>query len=143
LPDVRRPDARSAQICRPDGVARFLQVSAYSVEPPEGIAARNLLSSDRCRSALADEPKPLGPKVPLVGESGSSSGDAEGLAGATPGPNRSSCRPSGEAQGMIPSSDPGEEMRARHARQVARSDLADVALVDTAGRDEPGRDELA
>ena len=33
LPDVRRPDARSAQIGGPDDIAQCFQVSAYSGEP--------------------------------------------------------------------------------------------------------------
>lgn len=37
LTDVRRTDARSAQISSPEGVARALQVSAYSVEPREAV----------------------------------------------------------------------------------------------------------
>jgi hypothetical protein len=43
LSDVRRPDARSAQIRSPDGVALSFQVSANNVEPREAIPARNLL----------------------------------------------------------------------------------------------------
>jgi hypothetical protein len=37
LSDMRRADARSAQISRPDGVARSFHVSAYKVEPPEAV----------------------------------------------------------------------------------------------------------
>lgn len=33
LPDVRRPDARSAQIGGPDAISQCFQVSAYSGEP--------------------------------------------------------------------------------------------------------------
>jgi hypothetical protein len=50
LSDVRRPDARSAQISRPDGVARCFQVSLYKVEPIEAVLARNLLSKDDWRA---------------------------------------------------------------------------------------------
>jgi hypothetical protein len=46
LSDMRRADARSAQISRPDGVARSFQVSAYKVEPPEAVLARNLFAKD-------------------------------------------------------------------------------------------------
>jgi hypothetical protein len=46
LSDVRRPDARSAQIRSRDGVARSFQVSANNVEPREASPARNLFSKD-------------------------------------------------------------------------------------------------
>ena len=52
LPDVRRTDARSAQICRPDGVLRTFQVSEYSIEPSKGIRTCNLLTKNDCRAAL-------------------------------------------------------------------------------------------
>jgi len=60
LPDVRRTDARSAEISRPEGVARSFHVSLYKVEPSEAVFARNLLakywdSSWLCRS---DEVEP-------------------------------------------------------------------------------------
>ena len=55
LSDVRRPDARSAQIGGPDGVALCFQVSSNKVEPREASSTRNLLSKDDCRAALADE----------------------------------------------------------------------------------------
>ncbi|HEX3122196.1 MAG TPA: hypothetical protein VHQ21_02755, partial [Rhodanobacteraceae bacterium] len=69
LPDVRRPDARSAQIAGPDGISQCFQVSAYSGEPYAAILARNLLSKDACRPALRDEVQELGPQMPLVGGS--------------------------------------------------------------------------
>jgi hypothetical protein len=46
LPDVRCPDARSAQIGGPDGISQLFQVSAYSGEPKPAIRRRNLLSKD-------------------------------------------------------------------------------------------------
>lgn len=61
LPDVRGADARSAQIGSPDGVTLAFQVSVNKVEPTEAVLARNLLSKDRCRSALADEMEERGP----------------------------------------------------------------------------------
>jgi hypothetical protein len=44
LSDVRSADARSAQIDRPEGIARCFHVSLYSVEPSKAVLARNLLS---------------------------------------------------------------------------------------------------
>jgi len=46
LPDVRRADARSAQIGGPNPIAHRFQVSTYSGEPFTSSRARNLLSSD-------------------------------------------------------------------------------------------------
>jgi hypothetical protein len=46
LSDVRSPDARSAQIGRPNGVTRVFQVSRYKVKPFKGSRARNLLSKN-------------------------------------------------------------------------------------------------
>lgn len=56
LADVRRTDARSAQIGGPDDIAQRFQVSAYSGEPVESSASRNLLSKHDWRAALCDEP---------------------------------------------------------------------------------------
>jgi hypothetical protein len=67
LSDVRRADARSAQIGGPDGISQCFQVSAYSGEPFTSILARNLLSKDRCRAALGDEAVKSGPEVSFVG----------------------------------------------------------------------------
>jgi hypothetical protein len=49
LPDVRRPEARSAQIRRPDGVTRSFQISRNNVEPSEAVFGRNLLAKDCVR----------------------------------------------------------------------------------------------
>ena len=46
LSDVRRADARSAQIGGPDSIAHIFQVNANSSEPFTPILARNLLSKD-------------------------------------------------------------------------------------------------
>lgn len=61
LSDVRRPEARSAQIERPEGVARAFHVSRYMVEPSERVLARNLLSKERVRAADVDEMEEGGP----------------------------------------------------------------------------------
>jgi hypothetical protein len=68
LSDVRRADARSAKIGRPDGVTLALQVSRNKVEPDEAVRTRNLLAKDDCRATLADEIEPDWPEVALVGE---------------------------------------------------------------------------
>ena len=61
LPDMRRTDARSAQIGSPDGVTRSFQVSLYKVEPSEAVTACNLLANDDVRAALRDEVEKCGP----------------------------------------------------------------------------------
>jgi len=118
LPDMRGADARSAQISRPDGVARCFHFRLYSVEPSEAVLARNLFSKDDWRAALGDEPMELGPEVALVGKSGSLSGGAEGLAWARSGPDGAVVGPPGEAEGVGPSGDACEEMALDEAAQV-------------------------
>lgn len=142
LADVRRTDARSAQICRPAGVVRTFQVSEYSVEPSEGILARNLLSKDRCRSALADEFPENGPEVPFVGGSPTFSGDGERLAGAASGPHRAINWPSREGKCVRPPTDPGEKVALGIGGEVMGSNIRDASFVHVTGRDEPGLDEF-
>jgi hypothetical protein len=66
LADVRRPEARSAQISRPDGVARSFHVSAYSIEPLQSRLARNLLAKHDWRLFVADEVSEIRPQVSFV-----------------------------------------------------------------------------
>jgi hypothetical protein len=121
LTDVRGADARSAQICRPNGVARCFHVSAYSVEPAEAVLACNLLSKDNWRAALVDEHVEGGPEVSLVVKAFALSGGAEGLAGTASGPDGPGVIPSGETEGMGPDADTGEEVALGVAAQVCRS----------------------
>jgi hypothetical protein len=81
LSEMRSANARRWKIRRPDGVSLLLQISRNSVEPPEPICARNLLSKDDWRAALADEPKPRRPEMTDVLETGAFPGNAEWLAG--------------------------------------------------------------
>ncbi len=121
LADVRGTDARRAQICRPNGVARCFHVRLYSVEPAKAVLARNLLSKHNWRMALGDEAIELGPEVALVGKSGSLSGGAEGLAGAGAGPDGPVVGPSCKTEGVGPDTDTGEEVALRVTLEVARS----------------------
>jgi hypothetical protein len=118
---MRGADARSAQICRPNGVARCFHVRLYSVDPSEAVLARNLFSKHDWRAALGDEAIELGPEVALVGKSCSFSGGAEGLAGAGAGPDGPVVGPSCETEGIGPDADPGEEVALRVALEVAWS----------------------
>jgi hypothetical protein len=61
LSDMRRAEARSAEIGRPEGVSRAFQVSRYKVEPSEAVAARNLLAKDDSRAARVDQVEPCRP----------------------------------------------------------------------------------
>jgi hypothetical protein len=97
---MRGADARSAQICRPDGVARCFHVRLYSVEPSEAVLARNLLSKDDWRAALGDEPMELGPEVTLVVEPLALARGAERLAGAGAGPDGAIVGPPRKAEGV-------------------------------------------
>ena len=141
LSDVRRFDARSAQIRRPDGEVLRFQVSRNRIEPRESIRARNLLSKHDWRAALADEPKPRRPEMTGIFEALAFAGAAEGLAGARARPNRSVIGPTGESEGIRPSSDPGEEVALGEASQILRLDELDVSLVNVAWGDEPLGDE--
>ena len=142
LPDVRRTDARRAQICRPNGVTRYFQVSVYKVEPVEAILARNLLSKHDWRMALCDEPIKLGPEVAGVIESAALTRATEGLAGTASRPYGAVVSPSSPSQGGAPDSDAGEEMALGVSSQVSCSDVCDAALIDNTGGDVSLGDEL-
>jgi hypothetical protein len=93
----------------------------YSVEPAEAVLARNLLSKDNWRAALCDEPMELRPEMALVFDALALTCGAEGLAGATSGPDGLGVIPSGKSEGVGPDADPGEEVALGVALEVARS----------------------
>jgi hypothetical protein len=121
---VRGADARSAHICRPDGVARCFHVRLYSVEPLEAVLARNLLSKDDWRAALCDEAVELRPEMALVVEAFALSGGAERLAGARSGPDGPVVGPSGETEGVGPDADACEEVALGVTVEVRSSHVA-------------------
>ena len=123
LADVRRPDARSAQIGAPDGIVHSFQVSSYSAEPVSPKSTRNLFAKDDWRMALRDEAEELRPQMPLVGRAALPASGAEGLAGAGPSPD-GSC-PAGEMEGVGPPPDSGEEMTLVESNKIGRSDFRD------------------
>lgn len=143
LSDVRRTDARSAQIRSPDGVARCFQVSVNKVEPVEAVTARNLLSKDDCRAALFDEVMPRRPQVPLVSKPSSFACRAERLAGAGTGPNRSIIWPAGAAQRVGPDADAGKPVTLRVAAHVVGVHVLDAAFVNVARGDVSCGNEVA
>jgi len=80
--DVRGADARRRKRDTPEGVTQGFQVSLYKVDPRIRVFARNLLSSDLCRSELIDEVVEGGPEVPLVSKPSCFACRAERLARA-------------------------------------------------------------
>jgi hypothetical protein len=81
--------------------------------------------------------------VPCIGRTCSFAGDAEGLAGTRAGPNRSIVWPSGEAHGMAPSADAGEEMALGVSVEVRCPHVNDAALVNIAVGDMSSGNEVA
>ena len=118
LPSVRGSEARSAEIDRPAGVIRVIQVRLNNVEPSESVNGRNLLAKANERSSCFDETKELWPKMPFVVERLAFAGRAEGLAGAGTRPDFPVIWPPGEAQGIRPDPDAGDEMALGVSSQV-------------------------
>jgi hypothetical protein len=58
---MRRTDARSAKIDRPEGICRSFHVRLYKVEPSEAVFARNLLPKDNARSESGNKVMEGGP----------------------------------------------------------------------------------
>ena len=123
LPDVRGAEARSAEIKRREGVALVLHVRLNKVEPSESVFARNLLSKDHARAALADEREPCRPEVTFILKACSDAGRAERLAGAGAGPDFVIIGPAGKPEGVAPDPDSGEEMALPVSSQVVRSNI--------------------
>lgn len=140
---MRRPDACSRQTRRPAGVTLAFQVIENSVKPPVGNRALNLLSKDRDRAALANEPRPMRPEMPIVGPAVAFPGARERLAGATTRPNRSVVGPSGESEGQAPTADPGEEVTLGEACKVARLDVDNGSLINFSVGNVARLDQLA
>src|ERR1017187_428700 len=110
LSSVRGSEARSAEIVRPAGVIRVIQVRLNKVEPSESVNGSNLFAKANERSSCFDEWKPDWPKMPFVVERFAFTGRTEGLAGARTGPDFPVVWPSCEPQGVAPDSDSSEEV---------------------------------
>jgi hypothetical protein len=110
LADMRRTDARSAQIGSCPEISHVFQVSEYSGEPFTPSRACNLLAKDDWRAALADEVGEHRPEVAFVGGAETFSGGREGLARAGACPDGAVFRPAGEAEGERPAADACEEV---------------------------------
>ena len=140
---MRGADARSAQICRSNGVARCFHVSAYSVEPAEAVLARNLFSKDNWRAALCDEPMELRPEMALVLDPLALARGTERLAWAGAGPDGAIVGPSRKAECVRPDPDPCEEMALREIAQIRSLNAGDAAVVNDAIGDQSLLDEIA
>ena len=123
MPDVERADARSAEINRPDGVTRSFQVSVNTVDPAETICARNLFTKDDVRAALAEQVEPRRPKVAAIVGASALPRARERLTGTAPRPDGAIIGPAGEAQGVGPATDAGEEMALLEAAEIGGSNI--------------------
>jgi len=132
LTDVRRTDARSAEIDRPAGVARCFQVRLYKVEPTKAVFACNLFTKDNVRAALADEVVERGPQVPLIIKPRPFACRAERLARTRSCPYRTIIGPSCSAQGVGPDANAGEEMALSKSSKFIWSDIFDAPIVNHA-----------
>lgn len=135
LPDVRRADARSAQIGGPDNISQSLQVRTYSGEPSTSVRARNLLSKRDWRPALRDKALEMGPEVSLVGFAFAVADRRERLAGTRTCPNRSIVGPAGDPEGVGPSADAGKEVALSISSQVSWSDIFNRSFIYVASGD--------
>ena len=143
LSDVRRADARRAKIGGCDGIAQCFQVNPYRDEPVASKRARNLLSKDDWRAALADEPCEIWPQVALVVGAELLTGGAEGLAGAGSGPDGLVVGPASETEGVGPDPDAGEEMGLIELCDVLWSHVPNRPLIYLPRRNVPSRNQIA
>jgi hypothetical protein len=116
---MRRTDARSAQIERPDGVVLTFHVRRYKVDPRERVFACRLFAKDNARVSLGDEPEPIWPEVAFIGESELFPSNGETLAWTTAGPDFPLVWPSGTPQGVRPNANSGEEMTLSVSGKIA------------------------
>jgi hypothetical protein len=137
-----RADARSTQIGSPDGISIVFQVSSNSGEPFRSIACRNLFSKDNWRAELGDEAVKSGPEVSFVEMAAPPPDDRKRLTGWRACPDGPVVGPAGEAQGVAPSSDSGEQVDLSEAFEVGSPDIDNAPLVDDAIGDQPGRDQV-
>jgi hypothetical protein len=113
------------------------------VEPRHCVAARNLLSKDDWRLALADEVVPGGPKVPLVSKPSAFACRAERLARTRAGPHASMIRPTSSAESEGPHANSSKEMALIESSKVVWSNIFNAPGIDDAGRDVACVDEVA
>lgn len=143
VPDVRGTDARRRKRDRPDGVIHGFHVILYKVDPSIRVVARNLLSKNNCRSALADEVVPGWPQVPLVSKCQSFACLGERLAGTGAGPDGPVVGPACAAQCQRPDADSGEEVVLAISPEVLGSHILNISFIYIARRYVAGGDQVA
>jgi hypothetical protein len=70
-----------------------------------------------------DEPEHFRPKVSVIGNAALLAGDTEGLARRRPSPNRPVIRPTSQAAGKRPATDPGEEMALSKSSDISSRNI--------------------
>ncbi len=140
---MRRAEARSAGIDRPDGVARAFQVSVYKVEPTEAVLACNLFAKDCVRAALRDEVEEGRPEMPLVVKPSAFACRAERLAGARCCPNWAIVRPPSTSQGVGPDADPPKQMHLDEIPHIVGVHIFDASVIYYPRRDLARLNEFA
>jgi hypothetical protein len=141
--DVRRTDARRRERNRPEGITQGFHVSVYKVEPRVCILARNLLSIDCCRAALADEVVEGWPQVPLVIKRRALACLAERLARTGTSPNRSIIWPACGAKGVGPNTNACEEVALGVGLEVIGVNIFDAPFVNITRCNVARSDEVA
>ncbi len=142
LADVRRGDARSAQIGSCPSITHSFQVSEYSGEPLATILACNLLAKHDWRLPGVDEITEDGPEVPFVFFTETFARDAERLTRAASGPDGSVCWPSGKLEGKGPAANAREEMTLSINCEIGCIDFGDGAFIDDAVGDQFAGDQF-
>src|ERR1035438_4712518 len=137
-----RSEARSAEIDRPAGVTRIIQVRLNKVEPSESVNRRDLFAKAYDRSSCFDEPKELWPKMPFVVERFAFAGRAEGLAGARPRPDFA-VSPSRKIEGVVPYCNSAEEMRSFESFEVFWPNRLNWSLIYFSIRDNSRLNEFS
>lgn len=140
---MRGTDARRRKRDRPEGVTQGFQVIVYKVDPRISVFARNLLSKDDWRLALADEVIPGRPEVPLIIKSSSFACRAERLARTGTGPNRSIVGPACAPEGMRPDADTGEEVALCVSANIFWSNIFNAPFIDITGGDVPPPNQIS
>jgi hypothetical protein len=115
----------------------------YKVDPSVCVLARNLLSKDFCRTALADEVIEGWPQVPLVSKPSAFACRAERLARTGTGPNRSIVRPAGASKRIRPDADSGKEMALGVSAQVVWSNILNAPFIYVTWRNVASGDQVA
>jgi len=123
LSNVRGVDRESRDIGPPAGVANSFQINANSVEPTVASRSRNLFSQYHRGPDGTDEAMKVGPQVPWIVSTGAFARDRKRLAGAASSPNRSVVGPLGEAEGVAPAPDSGEEVALSESPKFIRGNI--------------------